>query len=204
MNELEWQLLEDKAPLDSIRYRMTTQLRKGDRVRLRPRPGGDVMDLALDGKIAVIESLEQDYEGSVHVSVVLDDDPGSDIGHMRQPGHRFFFRVRTKSRRSPRRNSSRMSANSSGRNRQRVLRRRRFRRGSCRSPRRPWTSRRRSGRSTSGSAVTIWLMRSPAADTTRQYWWTRPHVEALRATSTSCRPNAGRHLRNPLPPMRTR
>ncbi len=93
MNELEWQLLEDKAALDSIRLSDETQLRTGDRVRLRPRPGGDVMDLALDGKIAAIESIEQDYEGSVHLGVVLDDDPGSDIGHMRQPGHRFFFRI---------------------------------------------------------------------------------------------------------------
>lgn len=93
MNELEWRLLEDKEPLESIRLSDQTELRKGGRVRLRPRPGGDVMDLALDGKTAVIESLEQDYEGAVHVSVVLDDDPGSDIGHMRQPGHRFFFRA---------------------------------------------------------------------------------------------------------------
>ena len=91
MNELEWQLLEDKAPLESITLSDQTELRKGGRVRLRPRPGGDVMDLALNGKIAVIESIEQDYEGSVHVSVVVDDDPGSDIGHMRQPGHRFFY-----------------------------------------------------------------------------------------------------------------
>jgi hydrogenase maturation protease len=93
MNELEWRLLEDRVPLDFIQLSDDTELRKGGRVRLRPRPGGDVMDLALDGKIAVIESLEQDYEGSVHVSVVLEDDPGSDIGHMRQPGHRFFFRT---------------------------------------------------------------------------------------------------------------
>jgi hydrogenase maturation protease len=93
MNELEWQLLEDKAPLESVRVSDQMELRKGDRVRLRPRAGGDVMDLALDGKAAVIESLEQDYEGAVHVSVVLDDDPGLDIGHMRQPGHRFFFRA---------------------------------------------------------------------------------------------------------------
>jgi hydrogenase maturation protease len=93
MNELEWRLLEDKAPLESIRLSDETEVRKGARVRLRPRPGGDVMDLALDGKIAVIESIEQDYEGAIHVSVVVDDDPGSDIGHMRQPGHRFFFRI---------------------------------------------------------------------------------------------------------------
>ncbi len=93
MNELEFRLLEDKAPLESITLADQSELRKGGRVRLRPRPGGDVMDLALNGKIAVIESIEQDYEGAIHVSVVVDDDPGSDIGHMRQPGHRFFFRV---------------------------------------------------------------------------------------------------------------
>jgi hydrogenase maturation protease len=93
MNELEWRLLEDKAPLESILLPDQTELRIGGRVRLRPRRGGDVMDLALDGKIAAIDSIEQDYEGTVHVGVVVDDDPGSDIGHMRQPGHRFFFRA---------------------------------------------------------------------------------------------------------------
>ena len=47
--------------------------------------------LRLRGKTAAIESIEQDYEGNVHVCVVVDDDPGRDIGLMRQPGHRFFF-----------------------------------------------------------------------------------------------------------------
>ena len=70
-----------------LRYRSAT----GSRVRLRPRAGGDIMDIALTGKTAVIESIEQDYEGKVHVCVVVDDDPGRDIGLMRQPGHRFFF-----------------------------------------------------------------------------------------------------------------
>ena len=60
-------------------------------VRLRPRPGGDVFDLALAGKTAIIESIEQDYEGKPHLAVVLDDDPGRDLGLLRQPGHRFFF-----------------------------------------------------------------------------------------------------------------
>jgi hydrogenase maturation protease len=90
MNEWEWQLLEDKSPLASVEIQ-GAQLRRGDRVRLRPRAGGDVFDIALDGKIAAIESIEQDYEGKLHVCVVLDDDPGRDIGLMRQPGHRFFF-----------------------------------------------------------------------------------------------------------------
>jgi hydrogenase maturation protease len=90
MNEWEWQLLEDKTPLESVEIQ-GVQLRRGDRVRLRPRAGGDVFDLALAGKIAAVESIEQDYEGNLHVCVVVEDDPGRDIGLMRQPGHRFFF-----------------------------------------------------------------------------------------------------------------
>ena len=60
-------------------------------MRLHPATGGDIFDLALNGKIAIVESIEQDYEGKMHVCVVVDDDPGRDIGLMRQPGHRFFF-----------------------------------------------------------------------------------------------------------------
>ncbi len=90
MNEWEWQLLEDKSPVEALEVQ-GAQIRRGDRVRLRPRAGGDVFDLALTGKIAAVESIEQDYEGNLHVCVVVDDDPGRDIGLMRQPGHRFFF-----------------------------------------------------------------------------------------------------------------
>ena len=90
MNEWEWQLLEAKKPLDDLRV-SNIQVRPGTRVRLRPRAGGDVMDIALTGKAAIIESIEEDYEGKIHIGVVLDDDPGRDIGLMRQPGHRFFF-----------------------------------------------------------------------------------------------------------------
>ncbi len=90
MNEWEFHLLEDKHSPESVTIG-GVELRPGDRVTLRPRQGGDVFDIALAGKLAVIESLEQDYEGQVHVCVVVDDDPGRDIGLMRQPGHRFFF-----------------------------------------------------------------------------------------------------------------
>jgi hypothetical protein len=65
---------------------------EGARVRLRPRRSADIMDIALSGKIAVVEAAEQDLEGNVHLAVVLEDDPGRDLGMMRQPGHRFFFR----------------------------------------------------------------------------------------------------------------
>jgi hydrogenase maturation protease len=90
MNEWEWQLLEDKNTVDHVEID-GVQVKAGDRVRLRPREGGDIFDLALRGQLATIEALEQDYEGKMHVCVVLDDDPGRDLGMMRQPGHRFFF-----------------------------------------------------------------------------------------------------------------
>jgi hydrogenase maturation protease len=90
MNEWEWHALEDKAPLKSLKIHGVS-VQPGDRVRLNPKAGGDIFDLALYGKIATVESVEQDYEGNAHVCVVVDDDPGRDIGLMRQPGHRFFF-----------------------------------------------------------------------------------------------------------------
>jgi hydrogenase maturation protease len=90
MNEWEWQLLEEKTPLDHLEI-AGVEVRTGSRVRLRPRKGGDVMDIALAGQSATIECIEQDYEGKQHVCVVLDDDPGKDMGLLRQPGHRFFF-----------------------------------------------------------------------------------------------------------------
>jgi hydrogenase maturation protease len=92
MNEWEWQLLEDKSPVECVEISGVT-VRIGDRVRLRPGKGGDVLDIALAGQIAAIEAIEQDYEGKIHVCVVLDDDPGRDMGLLRQPGHRFFFDV---------------------------------------------------------------------------------------------------------------
>jgi len=90
MNEGEWQLIEEKTPLDYLKI-SGVEVRTGSRVRLRPRKGGDVMDIALAGQTATVECIEQDYEGKSHVCVVLDEDPGRDMGLLRQPGHRFFF-----------------------------------------------------------------------------------------------------------------
>ncbi len=69
------------------------EARRGSRVLLRPRPRGDVFDLALAGRVAVVEGIDQDLEGRVHLAVTLEDDPGRDLGEARQPGHRFFFAV---------------------------------------------------------------------------------------------------------------
>jgi hypothetical protein len=81
---------EEKAPPESVRV-FGVDLRVGDRVRLRPQKKADIIDMALKGKVAVIEAIEQDFEDQIQLAVVLDDDPGREFGMMRQPGHRFFF-----------------------------------------------------------------------------------------------------------------
>jgi hypothetical protein len=80
----------ETAPVESVTI-SGVALRPGDRVRLRPRKSADIMDIALKGKVAVVEAIERDYEDRLHLAVVLEDDPGRDLGMLRQPGHRFFF-----------------------------------------------------------------------------------------------------------------
>jgi hypothetical protein len=67
------------------------ELRKGSKVLLWPRSGGDIMDIALAGKAAFIEGIEQDYEDRTYIAVTLEEDPGRDLGGDRILGHRFFF-----------------------------------------------------------------------------------------------------------------
>jgi hydrogenase maturation protease len=67
------------------------ELKKGDRVRIHPKKRSDVMDMALEGRIAIIEAVEQDVDDQIHFALILEDDPGKDLGFMRQPGHRFFY-----------------------------------------------------------------------------------------------------------------
>jgi hypothetical protein len=90
MDETDWTNLEGRPQLESVQHQ-GVELRAGAKIRLCPRPGSDIMDIALRGKTAAIEAIEQDYEGRVHVAVVIDDDPGRDLGLLRQPGHRFFY-----------------------------------------------------------------------------------------------------------------
>jgi cell division protein FtsI/penicillin-binding protein 2 len=80
----------DRRRLESVRVGLA-EVRQGDRVRLRPRGRADILDLALAGKTATVESIEQDYDGRVYLAVTVDEDPGKDLGTLRQPGHRFFF-----------------------------------------------------------------------------------------------------------------
>ncbi len=88
---------------------------RGSLVRLRPAAAGggsgsraDVLDAALAGRTDVVESLMQDVDGGVQLAVVLEDDPGRDLGIANREGgppppamwpapaphgHRFFFAI---------------------------------------------------------------------------------------------------------------
>lgn len=63
----------------------------GKRVILKPRKGRDAFDIFLENKIAVVESIETDFENRVYAAVVLEADEGADLGFARKIAHRFFF-----------------------------------------------------------------------------------------------------------------
>ena len=67
------------------------EITRGSRVRLRPRSGGDIFDLALAGRVGIVEAIEQDYDDRLHLSITVEDDPGRELGEARVLGHRFFF-----------------------------------------------------------------------------------------------------------------
>jgi hypothetical protein len=85
-----WDPEADRRQLECLHIG-PAEVRPGDRVRLCPRGRADILDLALAGRAATIEAIEQDFEGRAYLAVTVDDDPGRDLGVLRQPGHRFFF-----------------------------------------------------------------------------------------------------------------
>jgi hydrogenase maturation protease len=86
---MSWDEMERAAPASVLVDGV--ELRRGSRVRLRPRARSDVFDLALAGRVARVEAIEQSLEDAVHVVVSVDDDPGRDLADAPLLGHRFFF-----------------------------------------------------------------------------------------------------------------
>lgn len=84
-----WEQLERPAP-DAVTVD-GVDLRRRSRVRLRPKGRADVFDVALDGRVGIVEELVESMEGVVQLAVTVEDDPGRDLGQDRQIGHRFFF-----------------------------------------------------------------------------------------------------------------
>lgn len=86
----EWNPDLENTPMPSVTA-FGVQVKPGDRVRIWPQKSADIMDMALKGKVAIVEAIERDFEDHIHLAVVMEDDPGRDLGMLRQPGHRFFF-----------------------------------------------------------------------------------------------------------------
>ncbi len=84
-----WESMQSRGPA-TVRVG-DMDIGEGSRVRLRPKSSADIFDLALDGQVAVVERVEQDDEGRMHLAVTLTADPGRDLGEALLPGHRFFF-----------------------------------------------------------------------------------------------------------------
>ena len=93
MNEWEWQLLEDKSPVETVEIAGVT-VRVGDRVQACVRAKAvTCWTSRWRAKPLPSKPSSRTTKAKIHVCVVLDDDPGRDMGLLRQPGHRFFFDV---------------------------------------------------------------------------------------------------------------
>jgi len=85
-----WDPVAEKRELEKV-LSAGVELKRGDQVRLHPRGRADIFDLALQGRMATVTSIEQDYEDRIQVVVTVNDDPGRDFGQEGRIGHRFFF-----------------------------------------------------------------------------------------------------------------
>ena len=63
----------------------------GDLVRLHPRIEYTTFDRALEGRIARVSAIEEDFNGGVHIGVMAQNDPELDGGPRHEPPHHFFF-----------------------------------------------------------------------------------------------------------------
>jgi hypothetical protein len=90
VSNVPWNPDEVPASVQTVRV-AGVDLKAGDRVRLRPRKRADILDMLLEGKIATIEAIELDFDNQIHIAVVIDEDPGRDLGQARQIAHRFFY-----------------------------------------------------------------------------------------------------------------
>jgi hypothetical protein len=80
---------DDVSPETDLALVDGVAVRKGTRVRLRPRTRGtDAHDMFLAGRIATVERVLLDVDGSTFLSVSIDDDPGAEMlqwyGRLRQ------------------------------------------------------------------------------------------------------------------------
>jgi hypothetical protein len=74
MDNWTWGLAADRQKMESLHIG-AAEIRQGDRVRLAPGGRAGIFDLALAGRTAKVEAIEQALERRVYLSVALDDEP---------------------------------------------------------------------------------------------------------------------------------
>ena len=62
---------------------------RGSKVRLRPAGRADAQDMFVAGRVATVEAVLFDVDGSQHLAVTIDDDPGTDL--RRAQGRYWYF-----------------------------------------------------------------------------------------------------------------
>ncbi|MFE2866135.1 hypothetical protein [Embleya sp. NPDC059259] len=91
--ETPWWDPASDAGFDPATDRVTVEGRSvgaGSRVRLRPGPRRtDAQDLFLHGRDALVEAVLHDVDGTVHLAVIVDDDPGADLRRLQ--GRFLYF-----------------------------------------------------------------------------------------------------------------
>jgi hypothetical protein len=65
-------------------------VRRGAKLVLRPRTGGDAQDFLLEGRTATLERIYIDYDDAVHLAVTIDSDPMQQV--LRESGRFMFFK----------------------------------------------------------------------------------------------------------------
>lgn len=90
--ETPWWHPEAERGVDPARDRVQVQgtsIGAGDRVVLRPgQRRSDAQDVFLDGRTAVVEEVLHDVDGSVHLAVTVEGDPGTEL---RRAQRRYWY-----------------------------------------------------------------------------------------------------------------
>ena len=87
----EWNPLAEK-PVVRLCASARWLLSRSRKVRLWPAGRADIMDLALEGKTATVEAIEEDLEGRIYLAVTVDDDPGREPRQGEKAGAPFLLR----------------------------------------------------------------------------------------------------------------
>jgi hypothetical protein len=80
----------DDVPGESETVVHGITVRRGAKLVLRPRAGGDAHDFLLSGRTATLERIYRDYDDDIHLAVTVDSDPMQQV--LRESGRFLFFK----------------------------------------------------------------------------------------------------------------